>query len=452
MKLSMIGAGYVGLVSGACFSEYGFEVTCVDVDADRIARLQRGEVPIYEAGLDELMARNMQAGRLSFSEDVGGAVAEADLVLLAVGTPSRRGDGEADLTYVYAAARQIAPHLKQGAVVVTKSTVVPGTNRQVRRIIAEERPGLDFSVASNPEFLREGAAVEDFMHPNRVVIGVHDERGEEAMRALYRPLSLREAPLVVTTLENAELIKYAANSFLAMKVTFINEVADLCEQVGGDVQEVAQAIGLDNRIGGKFLHPGPGFGGSCFPKDTRAFVATGNRFGARQRLIETAVEVNQARIGTMVGKIVEALEGAEGRTVAVLGLAFKPNTDDIREAPSLAIIPALQAAGVSVRAHDPAAMARARAELDGVEFSDSPYAAAEGADAVVILTEWNAYRALDLERLKATMAGRLVVDLRNIYKPQEMEAAGFTYVSVGRATGRVAEAEFARGRRQESGA
>ncbi len=452
MKLTMIGAGYVGLVSGVCFSEYGFDVTCVDVDTDRIGRLQRGEVLIYEAGLDELMARNMQAGRLSFSEDIGGAVAEADVVLLAVGTPSRRGDGEADLSYVYAAGRQIAPHLKQGAVVVTKSTVVPGTNRQVRRIIAEERPGLDFSVASNPEFLREGAAVEDFMHPNRVVIGVHDQRGEEVMRALYRPLSLREAPLVITTLENAELIKYAANSFLAMKVTFINEVADLCEQIGGDVQVVAQAIGLDNRIGAKFLHPGPGYGGSCFPKDTRAFVATGNRFGARQRLIETAVEVNEARIGTMVRKIAEALETTEGKSVAVLGLAFKPNTDDVREAPSLAIIPALQAAGATVRAHDPAAMERARDELEDVEWSDSPYAAAEGADAVIILTEWNAYRALDLERLKTAMAGRLIVDLRNIYKPQEMQAAGFTYVSVGRAVGRVAEADFAHGRRQESGA
>lgn len=451
MKLTMIGAGYVGLVSGACFSEYGFDVTCVDVDADRIARLRAGEVPIYEAGIDELMARNMEAGRLSFSDDFGGAVAGADVVLLAVGTPSRRGDGEADLTYVYAASRQIAAHLKSGAVVVTKSTVVPGTNRQVRRIIAEERPGLDFSVASNPEFLREGAAVDDFMHPNRVVIGVHDQRGEEVMRALYRPLSLREAPLVITTLENAELIKYAANSFLAMKVTFINEVADLCEQIGGDVQVVAQAIGLDNRIGSKFLHPGPGFGGSCFPKDTRAFVATGNRFGARQRLIETAVEVNEQRIEAMVRKIVQALEAPKDKTVAVLGLAFKPNTDDIREAPSLAIVPALQAAGARVRAHDPAAMERARDELAGVEWADNPYAAADGAEAVVILTEWNAYRALDLERLKAAMAGRLIVDLRNIYKPQEMEAAGFTYVSVGRPNGRLEEADFARSRRRESG-
>ncbi|HUV32513.1 MAG TPA: UDP-glucose/GDP-mannose dehydrogenase family protein, partial [Devosiaceae bacterium] len=325
MKLTMIGAGYVGLVSGACFSEYGFEVTCVDSDAERIALLRRGKMPIYEAGLEALVARNVEANRLQFSDELADAVREADVVMLAVGTPSRRGDGEADLTFVYAAARQIAPHLKSGAVVVTKSTVVPGTNRQVRQVITGERPGLDFSVASNPEFLREGSAVDDFMHPNRVVIGVHDERGETVMRALYRPLSLREAPLVVTTLENAELIKYAANSFLAMKVTFINEVADLCEQIGGDVQVVANAIGLDNRIGPKFLHPGPGYGGSCFPKDTRAFVAAGVRFGARQRLIESVVEVNDRRAEKMARKIISAIGEPAGKRVAILGLAFKPN-------------------------------------------------------------------------------------------------------------------------------
>ncbi|MEX1181539.1 MAG: UDP-glucose/GDP-mannose dehydrogenase family protein [Cucumibacter sp.] len=450
MKLTMIGTGYVGLVSGVCFSEYGFEVTCVDADAAKIARLNRGEVPIYEAGLDELMARNVAADRLRFTGDLASAVAESDVVMLAVGTPSRRGDGEADLTFVYAAAKQIAPHLKPGAVVVTKSTVLPGTNRQVRRIIAEERPGLDFSVASNPEFLREGAAVDDFMRPNRVVIGVHDERGERVMRALYRPLSLREAPLVVTTLENAELIKYAANSFLSMKVTFINEVADLCEQIGGDVQVVAHAIGLDHRIGQKFLHPGPGFGGSCFPKDTRAFVAAGQRLGARQRLIETVVEVNELRAEKMAQKVLAALGEPEGKIVAVLGLAFKPNTDDMREAPSLTIIPALQGAGVTIRAHDPAAMERAKTLFDRVEWCENPYESALDADAVLILTEWNAYRALDLERLKAAMAGRTVIDLRNIYKPQDMAAAGFDYTSVGRASSRIAEASFTRVKGQAS--
>lgn len=449
MKITMIGAGYVGLVSGACFSEYGFQVTCVDLDAAKIAKLKRGEVTIYESGLDELIAGNIAAGRLRFSDDVTGAVADADVIMLAVGTPSRRGDGEADLTYVYAAARQIAPHLKQGAVVVTKSTVVPGTNRQIRRVIAETRPGLDFSVASNPEFLREGAAVDDFMRPNRVVIGVHDERGERVLRALYRPLSLREAPLVVTTLENAELIKYAANSFLAMKVTFANELADLCEQIGADVQVVAHGIGLDNRIGSKFLHPGPGFGGSCFPKDTRALVAAGKRFGAPQRLIETTVEVNERRIGQMVAKILGTLEAPAGKTVAVLGLAFKPNTDDMREAPSLGIIAALQGAGVAIRAHDPAAMPHARQLVENVVWCENPYEAAQGADALVIVTEWNVYRGLDLERLRNAMRGRSVVDLRNIYKPEEMQAAGFAYASVGRPA-RISEGNFARTKGQAS--
>lgn len=444
MRIAMIGAGYVGLVSGACFSEYGFDVVCVDSDSARIADLNRGVVPIYETGLEALVERNVAAGRLSFSTDLPEVVGHADVVMLAVGTPSRRGDGEADLTFVYQAAKDVAAHLQPGAVVVTKSTVVPGTNRQVRRIIAEERPGLEFSVASNPEFLREGAAVDDFMRPNRVVIGVHDERGEQVMRALYRPLSLREAPLVVTTLENAELIKYAANSFLAMKVTFINEVADLCEQIGGDVQVVADAIGHDHRIGPKFLHPGPGFGGSCFPKDTRAFVAAGKRFGARQRLIETVVSVNEHRAEAMVEKVLAALGEPVGKRVGVLGLAFKPNTDDIREAPSLTIIPALQEAGIAVQAHDPAAMQRARELLDSVEFCEGPYEAAADTDAVIILTEWNAYRALDLERLKAIMAGRVIVDLRNIYAPQDMAAAGFDYVSVGRTSGRIADATFAR--------
>ncbi|MEM9206154.1 MAG: UDP-glucose/GDP-mannose dehydrogenase family protein [Pseudomonadota bacterium] len=432
MKLVMIGSGYVGLVSGVCFSEFGFTVTCVDVDADKIAMLNGGDVPIYEPGLTDMMNRNVKAGQLSFSTDLATAAKDADVIFIAVGTPSRRGDGEADLSYVFSAAREVAKHLKHGAVVVTKSTVVVGTNRKVQGIIRNERPDLDFSVVSNPEFLREGSAIEDFMRPDRVVVGVHDERGEDVMRQLYRPLNIRETPLVVSTLENAELIKYAANAFLAMKITFINEVANLCEKTGGNVQEVAKAIGLDGRIGGKFLHAGPGFGGSCFPKDTRAFAATGERFGAPQRLIEQVIEVNETRKHEMAEKVLDALGAPDGKTVAILGIAFKPNTDDVREAPSLTIIPHLQKAGVTVRAFDPEAMEPAKHHLTGVTWCRSAYEAAEGADAVVILTEWNMFRALDFAALKEIMTDQILVDLRNVYRPDEVADKGFHYVSIGR--------------------
>ncbi|MEH6727351.1 MAG: UDP-glucose/GDP-mannose dehydrogenase family protein, partial [Hyphomicrobiales bacterium] len=362
MQVTMIGTGYVGLVSGICFSEFGFKVTCVDLDADKITSLNYGVLPIYEPGLDRLMEQNRQ--RLTFTTDLDAAVAKADVVFIAVGTPSRRGDGEADLQYVHAAARQIARAMKPETVIVLKSTVVVGTNAEVRRIIEEARPGVPFSLASNPEFLREGSAIEDFMRPDRVVVGVTDERATQVLQQLYRPLYLRDAPIVITTPENAELIKYAANAFLAMKITFINEVADLCEQTGGNVQEVAKAIGLDNRIGGKFLHAGPGFGGSCFPKDTRAFAATGRKYGAPQTLIETVVDVNEARKQAMARKVLAELgDTPQGKTVGVLGLAFKPNTDDMREAPSLAVISVLEAAGVNVKAHDPQAMKEAKDHL-----------------------------------------------------------------------------------------
>jgi UDPglucose 6-dehydrogenase len=432
MRIVMIGAGYVGLVSGVCFSEFGFNVACVDIDQARIDRLNRGEVPIYEPGLDELIHRNREAGRLTFTNALEPALAEADVVFIAVGTPSRRGDGEADLGYVHAAARQIAAAMRPETVVVIKSTVVVGTCRAVREIIAAERPGVPFSVASNPEFLREGSAIEDFMRPDRVVVGVEDARAERVMRRLYRPLYLRETPMVVTSLENAELAKYASNAFLAMKVTFINEMANLCEKVGGNVQDVARAMGLDNRIGPKFLHAGPGFGGSCFPKDTRAFAATGRRFGAPQHLVETVIEVNEARKEDMAERILQAVGDPQGKTVGVLGLAFKPNTDDIREAPSLAIIEMLKQAGVHVQVHDPEAMDGAKATLDGVRYCDSPYEVGHGADAVVLVTEWNSYRALDLKVLSERMRGRLLIDLRNVYRPEELNGTGLTLIGVGR--------------------
>lgn len=431
MQVTIIGTGYVGLVSGICFSEFGFQVTCVDLDADKIDALNNGVLPIYEPGLDRLMEQNRQ--RLTFTTEFDSAVAQADVVFIAVGTPSRRGDGEADLQYVHAAAKQIARAMKPETVIVLKSTVVVGTNAEVRRIVEAERPGVPFSLASNPEFLREGSAIEDFMRPDRVVVGVTDERATEVLQRLYRPLYLRDAPIVVTTPENAELIKYAANAFLAMKITFINEVADLCERAGGNVQEVAKAIGLDNRIGGKFLHAGPGFGGSCFPKDTRAFAATGRQYGAAQNLIETVVDVNEARKKAMAQKILSELGDApQGKSVGVLGLAFKPNTDDMREAPSLAVIPALEAAGVLVKAHDPQAMTEAKPFLPNTQFCDTAEDAITDVDVAVIMTEWNAYRALDMQTVKNRMNGNVIVDLRNIYPVDAVRDAGLTYVSVGR--------------------
>ncbi|TWH02350.1 UDP-glucose dehydrogenase [Ochrobactrum sp. J50] len=432
MKLAMIGTGYVGLVSGVCFAEFGFHVTCVDKNPSIIEKLRASKVTIFEPGLDELVARNIRDGRLTFSTDLATSVADADVIFIAVGTPSRRGDGEADLQYIEAAADEIAAAMKPGAVVVIKSTVVVGTNARIRDRIAAARPGVEFSMVSNPEFLREGSAIEDFMRPDRVVVGVEDEPGKLAMHRLYRPLYLRETPMVVTSLENAEIIKYAANAFLAMKVTFINQVADLCEKTGGNVQGVARAIGMDNRIGSKFLHAGPGFGGSCFPKDTRAFAATGKHYGARQSLIEEVISVNEARKQSMAERIVAAARENGANSVAVLGVAFKPNTDDIRESPSLDIIAAIQKAGISVRAHDPEAMEGAKALLPDVIWCNSAYEAATGAGVVALLTEWNAYRALDLKRIAEAMDGNVLIDLRNIYKPEDIAGTGLDYRSVGR--------------------
>ena len=432
MKLAMIGTGYVGLVSGVCFAEFGFHVTCVDKNPSIIERLTAGKVTIFEPGLDELMARNIRDGRLEFSTDLVSSVADADVILIAVGTPSRRGDGEADLQYIEAAADEIAAAMKPGAVVVIKSTVVVGTNARIRDRIALARPDVEFSMVSNPEFLREGSAIEDFMRPDRVVVGVDDERGKAAMQRLYRPLYLRETPMVITSLENAEIIKYAANAFLAMKVTFINQVADLCEKTGGNVQEVARAIGMDNRIGSKFLHAGPGFGGSCFPKDTRAFAATGRKYDAPQSLIEEVISVNELRKQAMAERIVAAAHESGTKTVAVLGVAFKPNTDDIRESPSLDIIAVIQKAGISVRAHDPEAMEAAKSVLPDVTWCSSAYEAAKGAGVVALLTEWNAYRALDLKRVAGVMDGNVLIDLRNVYKADDMAGTGLDYRSVGR--------------------
>lgn len=433
MRIAMIGTGYVGLVSGVCFSEFGFDVTCVDIDAAKIERLNAGEVPIYEPGLDALIERNLEEKRLSFTTDLDAAVAAADVVFIAVGTPSRRGDGEADLTYVFAAARQVARAMRAGTVVVIKSTVVVGTCRKVAEIIREERPGVDFSIASNPEFLREGSAIEDFMRPDRVVTGAEDERAENALRRLYRPLYLRETPILVTSLENAELTKYAANAFLALKITFINEIANLCEKVGADVQKVASGIGLDNRIGGKFLHAGPGFGGSCFPKDTTALAATGQRHGAPLRLVETTIEVNEARKRDMADRVLAALgPQVAGKRVGILGIAFKPNTDDVRDAPSLVIVPALQAAGVEVVAHDPEARGQAEPLLPGLGWRDNPYDVADGVDVLAVVTEWNAYRGLDLGEIARRMNGRSVVDMRNIWQAADVVAAGLDYQGIGK--------------------
>ncbi|MPZ11533.1 MAG: nucleotide sugar dehydrogenase [Kiloniellaceae bacterium] len=433
MRIAMVGTGYVGLVSGACFSEFGTQVVCIDKDAAKIERLERGEIPIFEPGLDVLVSSNRAAGRLSFTTELAQTVAAADAVFIAVGTPTGRTGGEADLSYVYDAAREIAGNLKGYTVVVNKSTVPVGTGREVARIIRETNPAAEFDVVSNPEFLREGAAINDFMRPDRVIIGVESDRAREVMRALYRPLYLIETPVLFTTLETAELTKYAGNAFLAMKITFINEIADLCEKLGADVHDVARGIGLDGRIGRKFLHPGPGYGGSCFPKDTLALIHTAQRAGAPVRIIETVADINDRRKRAMAARIVAACDGSvDGKTVAVLGLTFKPNTDDMRDAPSLEIIPALLEAGAKVRAFDPEGMEQANALLPGVAWCQNAYEAMTGADAVAILTEWNEFRALDLGRVKALMTAPVMVDLRNVYNPADMAAAGFRYSSVGR--------------------
>jgi UDPglucose 6-dehydrogenase len=433
MRIGMVGVGYVGLVSGACFSEFGVEVVCIDKDAAKIDRLRNGEMPIYEPGLETLVEKSVAAGRLSFTTDLDEAVKGSDAVFIAVGTPSRRGDGHADLSYVYQAAEEIAGAMDSYTVVVTKSTVPVGTGREVSRIIARTRPDAEFDVASNPEFLREGAAINDFMRPDRVVIGADSDRAVEVLRELYRPLYLLETPMMFTSLETAELTKYAANTFLATKISFINEIADLCEKVGADVQDVARGIGLDGRIGGKFLHAGPGYGGSCFPKDTLALVRTARDAGAPITIVESVVAVNDVRKARMADKIIAACGGSvDGKTIAVLGVTFKPNTDDMRDSPSLDIIPALQKAGATVRAFDPQGREEAEKMLDGVLWYDDAYGPMENADCLAIVTEWNEFRALDLKRVKELLNRAVMVDLRNIYKPQEMRAAGFDYYSIGR--------------------
>ncbi|KIC27548.1 UDP-glucose dehydrogenase family protein [Leisingera sp. ANG-M6] len=434
MRIAMIGTGYVGLVSGVCFSDFGHDVICVDKDADKITRLNRGEVPIYEPGLDQLMEKNVAAGRLSFTDDLAAAVDGAEAVFIAVGTPTRRGDGHADLTYVMAAAEEIAGALTDYAVVVTKSTVPVGTNRQVKQVIAKAKPQADFDVASNPEFLREGAAIEDFMKPDRVVVGVQNERAAEVMAEIYRPLYLRDFPILTTDLESAELIKYAANAFLAAKITFINEIAGLCERVGADVKEVSRGIGFDGRIGNKFLHAGPGYGGSCFPKDTAALARIGQDHAFPLRITETVMRVNDEVKLRMVEKLRDACEGSfNGKTIAVLGVTFKPNTDDMREAPALTIVPALVGGGAKVRVVDPQGRSEGEGLLPGVKWEEDPYKAAQNADLVVLLTEWNEFRALDLKKLARKMQTPRMADLRNIYSAKSAKRAGFeTYTSVGR--------------------
>ena len=433
MRIVMIGSGYVGLVSGACFADFGHDVVCVDSDDAKIAKLKAGGIPIYEPGLDRLVAKNVVAGRLSFTTELAAPVAAADVVFIGVGTPTRRGDGHADLSYVYAAAREIAQALDGFTVIVTKSTVPVGTGDEVERIIREANPDADFAVASNPEFLREGAAIEDFKRPDRIVVGIEDERARAPMEAVYRPLYLNKSPLLFTRRRTSELIKYAANAFLAMKITFINEIADLCEKVEADVQDVARGIGLDNRIGAKFLHAGPGYGGSCFPKDTLALVKTAQDHDSPVRLIETTVAVNDVRKRAMARKVIAAAGGdVRGKTIGVLGLTFKPNTDDMRDAPAISIVQALRDAGANIRAYDPEGMAAAAPLLGEIAYTDSAYAAAEDASAIVIVTEWDAFRALDFARLKAVMAVPVLVDLRNIYRADDLAAAGFIYRSVGR--------------------
>jgi UDPglucose 6-dehydrogenase len=433
MRIAMIGTGYVGLVSGACFSDFGHIVTCIDSDAAKIRQLRGGSLPIFEPGLDVLVASNVEAGRLSFTTESAAAVRAADAIFLAVGTPSRRGDGFADLSYVYDAARGIAPEIEGYTVVAIKSTVPVGANDEVDAIIRKLRPDADFAVVSNPEFLREGAAIEDFKRPDRIVIGTDDERARRVMRALYRPLFINETPILFTGRRSAELIKYASNAFLATKITFINEMADLCEKCGADVQEVARGMGLDRRIAGKFLHAGPGFGGSCFPKDIAALAAIGQRHGVPTKIVATVMAVNDARKRAMPAKVVAACGGSlHGKTIAVLGLTFKPNTDDMREAPSLVIVPALEAQGARVRAYDPHGMEEARKLMPRLETAADPYACIEGADAMLILTEWDEFRALDLDRVKTALRSPVIIDLRNIYRPAEVAAKGLTYISVGR--------------------
>jgi UDPglucose 6-dehydrogenase len=432
MRIAIIGTGYVGLVSGACFSDFGHEVVCVDKDADKIEALERGIMPIFEPGLAQLVARNVEGGRLSFTTDLAFAVDGAEAVFIAVGTPSRRGDGHADLSYVYSAAGEIAEALTGPVVIVTKSTVPVGTGDEVERIVREAAPDIRTSVVSNPEFLREGAAIEDFKHPDRIVVGAEDERAAEVMREIYRPLYLNRAPLLFTSRRTAELIKYAANAFLATKITFINEIADLCENLGADVQDVSRGIGLDRRIGSKFLHAGP-YGGSCFPKDTIALLKTAEDNQAPLRIVEAVVSVNDTRKRAMGRKVIRALgDEPRDKTVALLGLTFKPNTDDMRDAPSISIVQALEDAGVKVRGYDPEGMEQARPLMPGVELCDNPYDAAAGAHAVVLVTEWDVLRALDLRRLAATMAEPVLVDLRNIYPPDEVRAAGLAWHGVGR--------------------
>jgi UDPglucose 6-dehydrogenase len=432
MHIAVIGTGYVGLVSGACLSEFGHDVVCVDKETAKIDALKAGGIPIFEPGLDEVVAANVRAGRLSFTTDLASAVKAADAVFIAVGTPSRRGDGHADLSYVFGAAKEIAAALDGYTVVVNKSTVPVGTGAKVEEIIRGLRPDAQFDVASNPEFLREGSAIEDFRRPDRVVVGCITDRARDVMKEIYRPLYLSETPIVFTSRESSELIKYAANAFLATKITFINEIADMCEKVGADVQDVARGIGLDGRIGAKFLHAGPGFGGSCFPKDTLALLQTSREFGIPSRIVGAVVEVNDSRKLAMAKKIEDAFGGVNGKTIAVLGLAFKPNTDDMRDAPSLVIVPDLQAKGARIRAYDPEATNEAK-KLLNIEFCKDAYEALEGADGVVLLTEWNEFRALDMPRVKGLLKQPLMVDLRNVYRPAQMAAAGFRYVSVGRA-------------------
>jgi UDPglucose 6-dehydrogenase len=432
MRVAMIGAGYVGLVSGACFADFGHQVTCIDKDASRIAALKNGDIPIFEPGLAELVEANVRQGRLEFT-DQAASVALADAVFIAVGTPSRRGDGYADLSFVYEAVREIAPLLSKTAVIVTKSTVPVGTGDEIERILRETRPDSELQVVSNPEFLREGAAIQDFKHPDRIVVGTDNARARTLLAEIYRPLYLNSAPIFYVSRSTAELIKYASNAFLATKITFINEIADLCEQVGADVQDIARGMGLDNRIGSKFLHPGPGFGGSCFPKDATALLKTAQDHGVALRIVETVSAVNDQRKRAMARKVVTALDGSvRGKTIAVLGLAFKPNTDDTRDSPAIPLITALQDLGAVVRAYDPAGMEQAKLALPAVHFCGSAYAAAEGAAALVIATEWEQFRALDLDRLKSVMAQPVIVDLRNVYRIDEMERAAFRYVAVGR--------------------
>jgi UDPglucose 6-dehydrogenase len=437
MRIAMIGTGYVGLVSGACFADFGHQVVCVDKDAGKIAALKTGEIPIFEPGLEELVATNVKEKRLSFTTDLAASVREAEVVFIAVGTPSRRGDGHADLSYVLAAAREIAACIEGYTVVVTKSTVPVGTGDEIEQVIRTTTPKAEFEVVSNPEFLREGAAITDFKRPDRIVIGTDNERAREVMVEVYRPLYLNASPILFTDRRTAELTKYAANAFLATKITFINEIADLCDAIGADVQEVARGIGLDNRIGSKFLHAGPGFGGSCFPKDALALIKTAQEADAPINIVETVISVNDARKQALAKRVLAACGGSvEGKTVAVLGLTFKPNTDDMREAPSLVLVPALQKAGAVIRAHDPQGMEQAKALLPGITLCLNPYEAAAGADALVILTEWDAYRALDLDQIKKALKQPVVVDLRNIYRPDEMAAKGFRYSSIGRSAPR----------------